>query len=197
MSSSRAQRLNRKEIRVRGQGGQGAVTVGYIFGRAASLYMNKDSILTEAYGPEVTGGFARADVLIQDDYINYPLVEFPDILIAMSAEAWEAEKNNTKENAIVFYESHMVNPVISPDDKRTFYGIPALDMAYDLKNKVVMNVIIMAAVQEITNIISKDALKKALLDRIPARFEELNMNALEAGYKYAREHLLNKQEVPA
>ena len=34
----------------------------------------------------------RADVLIQDDFINYPLVENPDILVIMSEEAWQAEK---------------------------------------------------------------------------------------------------------
>jgi 2-oxoglutarate ferredoxin oxidoreductase subunit gamma len=193
--SKRALILNRKEIRIRGQGGQGAVTVGQIFGLAASLYMDKDSILTEAYGPEVTGGFARADVLIQDDYINYPLVENPDILIVMSQDAWQAEKNNTKSDAIVIYEKNMVHPKVSPDDTRKFYGVPALEMAYELKNKVVMNVILMAVVQEITEIVSKEAFKNALLDFIPSKYTELNIKAIEVGYRYARESLKEIMEV--
>ena len=189
MSGDRATLLNRKEIRVRGQGGQGAITVGYIFGRAALMYADKDSVLTEAYGPEVTGGFARADVVIQDGPINFPLVTLPEIFICMSREAWDAEKNNVTDDGVVIYEERMA--AITDEEKkehpnRKYYGIPALNMAYDLKNKVVMNVILMAVTVELTGIMPKDALEKALFDRVPARFKELNENALAAGYEYAK-----------
>ena len=176
-----------REIRVRGQGGQGAITFGYVFGRAASIYEDRSAILTEFYGPEVTGGFAKADVVLQDKEIGYPLVNRPELLIVMSKEAWEAEKDNVREDGMVVYETHLCGDLgIQKDDKRTFYGIPALEMALDLKAKVVMNVIMMAAIVEITGLVTKDALKKALLDRIPAKFEELNINALEKGYEYGR-----------
>ena len=175
-----------RDIRVRGQGGQGAITFGYVYGRAAAIYEDRHAILTEFYGPEVTGGFARADVVIQDDEIGYPLVNRPELLVVMSQEAWLAEKDNVLDDGIVVYESNMVHPEIKDGDKRTFYGIPALEMALDLKAKVVLNVIMMAAIVEITGLVEKDALKKALLDRIPARFKELNINALEKGYEYGR-----------
>ncbi len=189
MSGDRAKLLNRKEIRVRGQGGQGAITVGYIFGRAALMYAGKDSILTEAYGPEVTGGFARADVVIQDGDINFPLVTVPQIFICMSREAWEAEKDNVAEDGIVIYEERMTElseEEIKAYPNRRYYGIPALQMAYDLQNKVVMNVILMAVTVELTGIMPKDALEKALFDRVPARFKELNTKALAMGYEYAK-----------
>jgi 2-oxoglutarate ferredoxin oxidoreductase subunit gamma len=175
-----------REIRIRGQGGQGAITFGYVYGRAASIYEGRQAILTEFYGPEVTGGFAKADVVIQNKEIGYPLVNKPELLVVMSQEAWEAEKDNVREDGIVVYETHLCHPVIKEGDKRTFYGIPALEMALDLKAKVVLNVIMMAAIVEITGLVGKDALKKALLDRIPARFEELNIAALEKGYEYGR-----------
>lgn len=175
-----------RDIRIRGQGGQGAITFGYIFGRAAAIYEDRHAILTEFYGPEVTGGFARADVVLQDREIGYPLVNTPELLVVMSQEAWLAEKDNVRDDGIVVYEEHLCQPEIKKGDKRTFYGIPALEMALDLKAKVVMNVIMMAAIVEITGLVTKEALKKALLDRIPARFEELNIKALEKGYAYGR-----------
>ena len=179
----------RKAIRIRGQGGQGAITFGYIFGRAAALYEDLEAVLTEAYGAEITGGFAKADVLIKDQPINYPLVDIPDLFIAMSQEAWDEEKNNLMDDSVIIYEKKLVIPEATIIANKKAYGIPALELAVELKNKVVMNVILMAATQEITGIISKESLKKALLDRIPKRFEELNLNALEVGYKYAKELL--------
>ena len=47
----------RTELRFTGQGGQGIITLGLIVGRAAALYEGKHVIMTEFYGPEITGGF--------------------------------------------------------------------------------------------------------------------------------------------
>lgn len=181
----------RTEMRVRGQGGQGAITFGYVVGRAASMYQNTEAILTEAYGPEVTGGFARADVVFDDDEINYPLVTKPTIAVIFSTEAWLAEKDYIAEDAIVIYETRLCKIEKEEGDKRKYYGVPALHMALELKAKVVMNVVLMAVLQEVTNIVSKEALQSALLDRIPERFKELNLNALKAGYEYAKSNFGN------
>lgn len=189
MTVDRAVLLNRKEIRVRGQGGQGAISVGYVFAKAATMYAEKDSILTEAYGPEVTGGFARADVIIQDDYINFPMVTLPEIFVCMSREAWEEEKDNVAENGIVVYEEQMTalsEEEIKSYPNRTFHAIPALKIAYELQNRVVMNVVLMAATVELTELIPKEAFEKALWERVPGRFKELNEKALARGYEYAQ-----------
>ncbi len=177
----------RAEIRFRGQGGQGAITLGYIFGRAASLYMNRHSLLTEAYGPEKKGGFARADVLMQDDEIEYPLLDTPQFLVVMSDEAWRAEKDKVVDDGVIIYDDFMVKidpSEIKPNQK--LYPVPALKEALALGKKVVANVILMGAMQEITGLVTKEALEKALLDRVPKGTEELNLKALNRGYEIGK-----------
>ena len=77
----------RKEIRIAGFGGQGVILAGIIIGKAASLFDNINAVQTQSYGPEARGGASRCEVVISDEDIDYPKVENPDILVAMSHEA--------------------------------------------------------------------------------------------------------------
>ena len=40
------------EIRITGLGGQGVIFCGYIIGKAAALFDNKCSTMTQSFGPE-------------------------------------------------------------------------------------------------------------------------------------------------
>lgn len=172
------------ELRMSGQGGQGAITLGYIFGRAAAIYNNQNVIMTEAYGPEITGGFARADVKISDEEIEYPMVNNPDVLVVLSKEGWEMNGHLVKDSGKIIYENFFVDPVGA---KAQTFGIPAIKEADKLGRRVVANVIMMGALQELTNIVSKESLEKALLERVPKGTEELNLKALHRGYEIATE----------
>lgn len=170
------------ELRMSGQGGQGAITLGYVFGRAAALYEKRNVIMTEAYGPEITGGFARADLMISDDEIEYPNVNNPDVLVVMSNEGWEMNGHLVKDSGKIIYEDFLVTP---EGAKAKLYPIPAIKEANKLGRKVVANVIMLGALQELTNIVSKENLEKALLERVPNGTEELNLKALHRGYEIA------------
>ena len=45
----------------------------------------------------------------------------------------------------------------------------------------------LGALQELTSLVSKENLEKALLERIPKGTEELNLKALHKGYELGRE----------
>ncbi|UCH87563.1 MAG: 2-oxoacid:acceptor oxidoreductase family protein, partial [Dehalococcoidia bacterium] len=79
----------RHEIRVAGFGGQGMILAGLLIGKAAALYDGKEAVFTQSYGPEARGGASNADVIIDDDPIDYPLVTHPDHFVAMFQEAYE------------------------------------------------------------------------------------------------------------
>ena len=57
---------------------------GIIVGKAASLFDGINAVQTQSYGPEARGGASKCEVVISDEEINYPKVESPDILVAMS-----------------------------------------------------------------------------------------------------------------
>lgn len=173
----------RKNLRIAGLGGQGVITMGLTIGNAASLYDGKKVIMTEAYGPEITGGFARADVIISEEEIDYPLIEYPDVLVLMHTEGWELNKHLVTDKTLVVYDKKLAKVDVDPNRKDDYIAVDAFDTAISLGNKVVANVVMMGAVRELTGIVSEEALKKALLKRIPKGTEELNTKALEEGFR--------------
>lgn len=169
----------RIDMRLCGVGGQGIVTMGYILGRAGSLYDKKDVVMTEAYGPEITGGFVKVDLVLADSAIDYPLIDNPEILVVMSQDGWERDSPLLRDDATVIYERDMVK--VEESEGKRFIPIPAVESADELGKRVVANVIMMGAVQSITGLVTDESLQKALLDRVPKGTEELNMKALEKG----------------
>ncbi len=174
----------RIDTRMSGVGGQGIVTIGYVIGMAAALYDKKEVIMTEAYGPEIIGGFSKADVIISDNEIDYPLIDNPDVLLVMSQDGWERNGQYVKKEGLVIYEEGLVD--IGNLSSQKHISIPAIKTADELGQRVVANVIMMGALQEITQMVTKNALKKALKKRIPRRTEELNMKALERGFQIGK-----------
>ena len=77
----------RTEIRICGFGGQGIILAGIILGKSASLFDGKEAVQTQSYGPEARGGASKCEVVISDTKVDYPKVQSPDILVAMSNEA--------------------------------------------------------------------------------------------------------------
>jgi len=75
--------MTRHEIRLHGLGGQGIISAGRMIGEAASIHERKEAVMTEDYSPYITGGWSRADLIISDEPIDYPLVTRPNILVAM------------------------------------------------------------------------------------------------------------------
>lgn len=174
----------RREIRMSGVGGQGIVTMGLVIGRAAALYDKMDVVMTEAYGPEIMGGFSKANVIISDGDIDYPLIDYPDVLLVMSQDGWERDGSFVRKGGLVIFEEDLVDLGDPPD--LTCVPIPAIQTADDLNKRVIANVIMMGAFQKITEIVSEHALETALMDRVPKGTEELNRIALEKGYEMGK-----------
>jgi 2-oxoglutarate ferredoxin oxidoreductase subunit gamma len=61
-------------------------------------------------------------------------------------------------------------------------------MAQDLGRPVVANIIMLGFLAARSDIVSCEALKKAILDSVPAGTEDFNMKAFELGYSYDIEH---------
>lgn len=177
----------RKEIRIGGFGGQGVIMAGIIIGKAASLFDKNEAVQTQSYGPEARGGASKCEVVISDEIIDYPKVQSPDILVAMSNEALIKYIVDLKENGTL-----IVDPgTTDVEDVREYidthnikvYEAPATKTAVDdIGLKIVANIVMVGAITKITEIISVDAAKEAILDSVPRGTEEKNIKAFEAGY---------------
>jgi 2-oxoglutarate ferredoxin oxidoreductase subunit gamma len=176
------------EIRIIGYGGQGVITAGHILGQAASLYAEMDAIMLKAYGPEIQGGWARADVVIDDDEVEFPYLTQPDYIIAFSQSEFERDGGSLKEDGIILAEADLVK--LDPGDPHKSYSIPVVRIAEEeLRRKVVANIIMLGAFTEITGLVPMEAMERALKENIPKGTEDLNLNAFRKGCEYVKKEL--------
>jgi len=181
------------EIRFAGFGGQGIILMGIALARAATLYdIVKDengehhrfATQAQSYGPSARGGHSKCDVKISDEEIYYPFIEVPDILVLMSEPAYKKYSEDFETWGTMIVDSDLVKE----NPKCKLFRIPATKVAEEkLETRIVSNMVMLGAVQEITKVVSWDALVKAALEMVPKLTHELNLKALEEGRNLAKE----------
>ena len=179
-----------KQIRLCGFGGQGIILGGKILGNA-SISAGKWVAGLSTYGGAARGGICQSDIIISDDSIIFPQVIQADILIAMSQSAYNKFINDvSQETGLVIYDNQLVST--KEVDGLRQIGIPATEAAVkELNNKQVANIILLGAAAEITNMISKDALVEAIKRGIRQRFIDVNIKAVDLGFKLGRDAISN------
>ncbi|HOH89542.1 MAG TPA: 2-oxoacid:acceptor oxidoreductase family protein [Bacillota bacterium] len=174
--------MERYEIRLSGSGGQGLLLGGIILAEGA-INDGKNSVQTQSYGPEARGGASKSEVIISSEEIDFPKVRNCDILLSLTQKAYNEYSAGLKEDGILIVDSS-VNAVKSGNIK--LYSVPILDSAVkDLGKPMVTNIVALGVLVEITKVISKESLEKAVLERVPKGTEELNRKALAKGYEIA------------
>ncbi|RLF48976.1 MAG: pyruvate ferredoxin oxidoreductase [Thermoplasmata archaeon] len=177
--------MTRMEILFGGFGGQGIVRAGLITAKALSLYEDRMTTFTQAYGPEARGGASSACVVVDDEGVDYPYVTRADILVVLSQEAYKKYIGMLKNGGVLIYEKNLVSIDEADIPKGAkVYSIPATKIAEELGNKIAANIVTLGYLTRITKIVKYESMKKAVKESVPKRFIELNMKALEAGYNY-------------
>ena len=170
----------RKEVRLSGFGGQGIGLAGLLLGHAITLYDDLEAVMTQSYGPEARGGASSADVIVSDTPIDYPFVQQPDILVALSQEAYSKFSPSVKEDAFILIDEELVSPAEGDD----FYGIPATGLAEKLGRRIVTNVVMLGYFSVVTGLVSRKAVESALKDVLAPKILPLNLKAFANGYTY-------------
>jgi 2-oxoglutarate ferredoxin oxidoreductase subunit gamma len=170
-----------KQVRLSGFGGQGVVLAGTILGHAA-IRDGKWVAGSSSYGAQARGGSARSDVVIADGPVVYPHVIEADILIALSQTAYEKYIKELAKDALVLFDDQMVSPKPLVGIRQV--GIPSTSVALkELNQKQAANIVILGALASVSGLVSKEALKAAILENLSSRFKDSNLKALELGYR--------------
>ncbi len=164
-------------IRFSGFGGQGVVLAGVIYGRAAVIE-GKNALQTQSYGSASRGGASKSDVIISDEKIYELEFTTPDVLIAMSQEAYTIYAQQLKEDSIVIVEKDLVRT----GEGKT-HSISATRIAEGLGQKVMANIVMLGFMSALVSIVSKDAVCEAIRELVPKGTEDKNIKAFEEGYK--------------
>jgi len=174
---------NLTEIRISGFGGQGVILSAVVIGKAACIFENGFSTMTQAFGPEARGGACSAQVILSNEPILYPYVTRPDILVTMSQEAYTLFAPQLKDDGILIVEQELVRIDKLPAGVRV-YSLPATRLAEELGKRMVMNIVMVGFFGAVTNLLNPDALRQAVADSVPESFRDLNLKAFDKGFDY-------------
>jgi 2-oxoglutarate ferredoxin oxidoreductase subunit gamma len=176
----------RVEIRFSGSGGQGILLAAAIVAEAAAA-LGRRVVQTQTYGPEARGGASKAEVIVASEPIDYPEVQHPDVSLVLSQAAYDKYAADTKPGGLLIYDSGLVEPDPA-DESIVRCGLPFTQAATDeLGKKVVTNIVAVGALVAVSGVVPVDAVRDAVVSRVPARFKELNEHAYGLGLRLGEE----------
>ncbi|MDR1875183.1 MAG: 2-oxoacid:acceptor oxidoreductase family protein [Synergistaceae bacterium] len=183
-------RSERFECRLSGSGGQGLILAGIIFSEAM-IRQGKNAVHTQSYGPEARGGASRSEVVVSAERIDFPEVSAPDILLAMTQDAFDRFSAGVRKGGAILIDSTLVNPGpaaarISSDGARCF-EYPISDYAKNTLGDIrTANIVALGLLSGLNGFISRDAMLDSVLSRLPARAHDLNKTGFEHGFNEGR-----------
>jgi 2-oxoglutarate ferredoxin oxidoreductase subunit gamma len=179
-----AGRLERVEMRFSGSGGQGILLAAAIVAEGAAA-LGMQVVQTQSYGPEARGGASKAEVIVSGEDIDYPEVRHPDVNLVLSQAAYDKYAADTRLGGLLIYDSGLVE-IDATAESMVAHGLPFTQAATDeLGKKVVTNIVSLGAFVVISGVLPADAVEQAVLNRVPARFRELNERAFRLGMRLA------------
>lgn len=166
-------------VRMYGMGGQGIITLAKLIGEAA-VENGKFVIMTEEYSPYVTGGWSKADLVISNQEIDYPLLENIDYLVTLSQEGLETNMDQLDSGSRIIAEKSLVS--LPPELKERALEIDAIEISKSLKNPRGANIVMMGAFAGMTRAFSRESGEKAVKTRFPSH-ADLNLGCFVRGFQ--------------
>lgn len=171
----------RYEIRFSGAGGQGLITAGIILAEAASIIEGRHAVQSQSYGPEARGGASKSEVIIGEGPIDYPKATIVDACLAMTQEAADKYAVGIKKGGVLLVDSDFVPRPPKGDYK--IYSLPIMRTAkVDVGREIVANVIALGAMIALTDVVKRESGERAVLEKVPEAFKDLNKKAYSLGF---------------
>ena len=167
---------------VAGFGGQGVLLMGQLMAYAGMLNGQEVSWMP-SYGPEMRGGSANCSVVISDEPVGSPKIDEADVVIAMNKPSMALFEKSVAKGGILLYNSSLIDAAPTRADIRVI-PVPCNEIADELGNAKVANMVMLGAVLKVTKPFDKELLVEALRHKLgerKAKLIPLNREAMEKG----------------
>ena len=165
-----------------GFGGQGVLLMGQLLA-AAGMMEGKHTTWVPSYGPEMRGGTANCSVMLSDEEIDSPLITCPTSLIVMNRPSLEKFEDKVVPGGSIFVNNSMIDVKVKREDVNAYY-VPCNDLAAELGNNKVANMIMLGAYLGKSKCVDVETVLDALLEKLgqkKAKLIPLNREALLRG----------------
>ena len=170
------------EIVLAGFGGQGIMFLGKMIA-LAGMIDGKEVSWIPSYGPEMRGGTANCSVVVSDRRIGTPVVNHPNVLVAMNRPSLEKFEPKMQAGGHLLINKTLIEiPHTRSDIHATYVEITGL--AGELGNPRLANIVALGGLIGRVGLVSRDAVIEALRKELSgkkAALLDLNLKALDAG----------------
>ena len=175
------------DVFISGFGGQGILLAGQLLAEAA---MEKGLNVTffPSYGVEMRGGTARCTVVISNEEIGSPVVDSPRCVIAMNQPSLLRFQEVVADGGLLIVNSSLAKMEDVTRNGIQVHGIPMSELAIELGNARLTNMVALGAYAQLSGAIRPDELCQALKSVISPRNRKLiplNEEAIRQGAAYA------------
>ena len=173
-----------RDLIVAGFGGQGVMMLGTLLAQATCDSTDKNVTYFPSYGAEMRGGTANCYVAISDEEIGAPVMETVSDLIVFNQPSLDRFLEKLAPGGALFVNTSIADPKISRDDVNVV-EVPVTEMAIEMGNPKVLNIIMLGAFIGYTEVVSKDVVLQEIKNKIGAKKPELlplNEEAFETGF---------------
>jgi 2-oxoglutarate ferredoxin oxidoreductase subunit gamma len=179
------------DVFIAGFGGQGVLLIGNLLAYATILEGNYASYFP-AYGVEKRGGAATCTIVMSDQAVGSPIIGEPEAALLLNPLSMEKYYARIRTGGFALINSSMVDDDGSSRNDLKRLLIPANEMALEIGDARLVNMVALGAYVEYSQVVSVASLKETLKEVLPERnhrFLPFNHQALEAGASFCRQEL--------
>jgi len=179
-----------KEVIISGFGGQGALFAGQLLAYTA-LEQGLHVTWFPSYGPEMRGGTAHCTIILGDEEIGSPIVKNPTGIIVMNIPSLDRYEQLVGSGGFLVVNTSLVDRIPEREDIEVIL-VPAIDIAEELGDKRMANLVLLGALMDRMEPLSIDQIGESLGRHIPEHRRNLleaNLKALAKGAELAQAQL--------
>ena len=175
--------LEQQRVKIAGFGGQGVLSAGVLLANIA-IAEGLNASWLPSYGPEMRGGKANTSVIISNDKIGSPVVDRPNVLIALNKPSLISFEKDVTPGGLILVNSSLVEQKVERDDVRVVY-VPASAMARDGGVLATANTILLTIYLKINGVADMDVLKRVLPASVKRKDAvELNLKMVKKALEF-------------
>lgn len=125
---------------------------------------------------------SRSEVIISGQEILYPLVVHPDVLLALTSEAYNAYRHLLVPGGVVIYDSDQVRAPGGPGE----YGFPVIRTARDSNCARGVNMLALGVLVALTGVVEENGVEKAIEKNFSDKIVGENLRLFHKGLKMGK-----------
>ena len=167
-------------VKIAGFGGQGVLLLGQVLAEMGMREGREVSWLP-SYGPEMRSGSAHCHVCISNERVGSPVIEHPDVLIAMNEHSLHKFTKMVGPHGAILYNNDKLPSGFAAGEAK-IYCVPASEIADGLGTTKAANMVMLGALLELTHALPRETTIAVLKAKVRnAKLLEVDCHAIDAG----------------